>query len=146
MKVIALVLSMFVYLSVYSMEYAFSPPAFSDSGSGSVFVYFLPTESGFSSNVNLLAQPFAGSLEAYDALTLTHFKELKMEIKRHEMRDGEIFYEYVGEMQNQKLHWYARAIKRGAIIYLITATYPQNRVDSDGLKLNVAVDSFDFKE
>lgn len=128
--------------SAFAVDYDFTPPSFPDSESGLLFNYYLPSIDNFASNVNLGSQAFAGSVEEYDAITQMQFKQYGFEVLRSEIRGNEILYSYQGEYQARKVLWYARAIKHGAKFYVITATYPLSRAETDGPVLRASVESF----
>ena len=108
-------------------EYRFEPPNFPENSNGQVFHYFLPAYSGFAGNVNLLIQPFSGSLNDYNKLTQQQFKSIGFEVIRTEILESEIIYEYKGMSSGHALYWFSRAIKQGDKIYLVTATALQER-------------------
>jgi len=127
---------------VYAADYQFTPPEFPPDRSGLQFQYYLPLEDKFASNVNLVSQEHVGSLEVYDQITRAQLEHFSFEVLHSEIRDGEIVYEYRGELKGRRMHWYQRALKRGDTIYLITASFPQSRAATDGPILRASVDSF----
>jgi len=108
-------------------DYKFEPPDFSEHSNGQVFHYFLPADSGFAGNVNLMIQPFSGSLDDYNELTQQQFKSIGFQVIKTKILKSEIIYEYKGFSSGLDLYWFSRAIKQGDKIYLVTATALQKR-------------------
>src|SRR5213594_2251824 len=70
----------------------------------------LPASDGFAANVNVQIQPYDGTRDDYMALSEQQFKGAGLEvIKRSKQGQSGILFEYTGEMQGRKLHWYSRA-------------------------------------
>jgi hypothetical protein len=105
---------------------------------------FLPVKDGFAPNVNVqIQQPYEGTIEDYTKLTLGQFKEAKLKVlDRKPLGKSAALFEYTGEMQGHPLHWYARAVKSGNKIYLITATDTAANWQKDADQLRACVDSF----
>lgn len=104
----------------------------------------LPSDQGFSANVNVQIQPFTGDILEYRALSQTQFAQLGLTVIAENMKPNEFTLEYRGDMHGRVLHWYAKAIKQGDYVYLATATsldinWPQNRFE-----LKQAVDSLEL--
>jgi len=106
---------------------------------------FLPPENGFSGNVNVMLQPYSGSLEEYKALSEAQFKQLNLEMILSFVSQEQLTFEYKGTMQGKMLHWYAKAYKKGDIIYLVTATDAQINWEKNKGQLSATVDSFTLK-
>jgi len=105
---------------------------------------FLPAKEGFAPNVNVqIQQPYLGTIEDYSELTLEQFKEAKMKVlEKKTVGKSTAIFEYTGEMQGHTLHWYARAVKSGSKVYLITATDSAANWTKDAAQLKACVDSF----
>ena len=88
-----------------------------------VLMMFLPTVGEFTPNVNVQVQPYDGSLDDYVKLSLKQFESanLKM-VQQGRTKDSGAVFEYRGEIQNRRLHWYAKAQKSQGRVYLVTAT------------------------
>jgi hypothetical protein len=97
----------------------------------------------FAANVNVMIQPFPGTLDEFIELSDKQFKDagFKLLLKR-KVDASTILYEYAGEMQNRPLHWYARAVRAAGKIYVVTATGLEKHWSADGPKLKACVDSF----
>lgn len=130
---------------IRGQEYEFEPPSFPDHATGQVFSYFLPAYSGFAANVNLMVQHFDGDLQAYDELTRNQFEQYGVEVLEARMTHDEMLYHYQGRMSGFYLRFFARAIKRGNRVFLITATALPGRWDSDGKVLEESVLNFKLK-
>ena len=107
-----------------------------------VAMFFLPASDGFAANVNIQRQKYSESIEAYDKLSASQFKELKLTVLNHELKGNEILYEYKGEMQAKTLHGYARSIKHGEYVYLATATCLDSYWEKQKGELMKSIDSF----
>lgn len=123
-------------------EYEFTPPEFPDDTGGQVFQYFMPASDGFAANVNLQIQPYDGSLEEYEALSIAQFEQLELEVLKSERSDGELLFEYRGDMQGTELHWYARVIQGDGMFYVVTATALAERWEEEQEELIDSVHSF----
>lgn len=129
-----------------ALEYDFKPPVFAADQHGTVFHYYLPPQQNFAANVNLMAQPYEDTLEAYDELSRGQFTELGLELIAGTLEDGVLTYEYKGKMQGLNLRWYSRAIKQGDSVLLITATALASRWEADSPALLESVNSFRLKQ
>jgi len=104
---------------------------------------FLPVSDGFTANVNVLIQPYIGTIEEYVALTLDQFKNAGIKVLQQKTTAKSVaIFEYSGEMQGQAVHWYARAEKSGARVYLVTATAARAQWNKEAARLKACVDSF----
>ncbi|MGX5913830.1 hypothetical protein ACR0ST_03765 [Aliidiomarina sp. Khilg15.8] len=127
---------------VMAVDYDFTPPAFPDDTGGQVFQYFMPASNGFAANVNLQIQPYEGSLEEYEALSIAQFEQLELEVVQTDRSDGELMFEYRGDMQGTEMHWYARVIQHDGLFYVVTATALAERWDEERDELTRSVQSF----
>ena len=107
-----------------------------------IAIFFLPASENFSANVNIQKQQFAESLEAYDRLTMGQFKQHNVTVLNHALKGNDLRYEYKGDMQGRTLHWYARAVKTGQHVYLVTATGLDSQWEQQKPSLIRSVDSF----
>lgn len=107
-----------------------------------VAMFFLPSSDRFAANVNILKQKYSETISAYDKLSTSQFKSLNMTVITRELSGSEALYEYKGNSQGRALHWYSRAIKRGAYIYLVTATGLESDWKKQEQELKESVDSF----
>jgi len=103
----------------------------------------LPAVDKFAANVNVQIQPYEGTIEEYEALTLKQFKDFGLKvIERKKVGKLVIVFHYSGELQGRLLHWYARAEKSGDHVYLVTATTGEGQWAEQAAKLKACVDSF----
>ena len=102
----------------------------------------LPSEHGFSANVNVQIQTFENSLLEYQNLSELQFKQMNIELLRAEIKNGILQYEYKGFYEQRNLHWYAKAMKSGPYVYLATATSLEINWQQNRFELIKAVDSF----
>lgn len=127
-------------------EYNFQPPEFPEQTAGQVFQYYLPAQNGFAANVNLQIQPFDGSMEEYEELSVSQFEQLDIEVLQLERAENELLIEYRGAMQDTELHWYARVLKQGDLYYVLTATALAERWSEEQDALVDSVHSFSLTE
>ncbi|NLY88130.1 MAG: hypothetical protein GX085_00685 [Firmicutes bacterium] len=113
-----------------------------------VLVMFLPpTADGFAPNINIQIQPYPGTMEDYIALTKQQiagagWKLLELATPGKDV----ITLEFAGEPQGFGLHWYAKAVKDGDRVYLVTATASENFWADLAGQLKSKVDSFMLKK
>jgi hypothetical protein len=132
-----------------SSEYGFTikPPVQEKwSGSGVVATFMLPPIAGFSDNVNVMVQEFAGTLSDYDQLTKKQFEQNAMTVHASQLAKEVLIYEYSGKFQGRALHWYSRAYQKDGKVYLITATCAEERWEKNKALLIESVDSFALKK
>lgn len=108
--------------------------------------FTLPPTNNFSPNVNVLKQAYPGTIKQYAALSAGQFKQMNWAVLKSEIKAGEIIFEYKGALRGRKLHWYARAVKKGAYVFLITATALESQWAGKKKVLTESVDSFKFDE
>ncbi len=111
-----------------------------------IVAFFLPPSDNFTANVNVLREQSGDSLEAFDKLSLSQFKQFKLTILNRTLKGNEIRYEYKGTMQGRTLHWYARTVKAGQLIYLVTATALDSEWAKQKSALIKSVESFSVKQ
>src|SRR5262249_33941952 len=102
----------------------------------------LPPSSGFAANVNVQVQPYADTMDDYLAFTLKQCKSAGLKMVQVQTTGKLlIVFEYSGEMEGRKLHWYARAEKSGEHVYLATATATEEQWSKLSDQLKACVDS-----
>jgi hypothetical protein len=112
-------------------------------GTYQTLMMFLPASGRFAANVNVQIQPYEGTIEDYTKLTLEQLKEAKLKlVEKKAVGNSAAVFEYSGEMQGSTLHWYARAVKSGNKVYLITATDTASNWEKEAARLKNCVDSF----
>jgi hypothetical protein len=115
-------------------------------GTLAAFLYLPPTQ-GFAPNVNVLIQDVSNTIKEYADLSKEQFKSANLTLLNDNLvGDGEWACEYSGNLQGKDLHFYARALKKGDKVYLITATATPEQWDSVFPKLKSCVDSFAFTQ
>jgi hypothetical protein len=102
----------------------------------------LPAVNGFSANVNVQIQPYPGTLEEYEDLSKSQFKQLGLKTISTSRTKTMLVLEYSGIMQGRHLHFYAKAAKVGELFYLATATDLESEWVSNSNKLKSVIDSF----
>jgi hypothetical protein len=107
---------------------------------------FLPAQDGFSPNVNVVIQPYPGTIKDYITLSEGQFKQMNWSvISEKTISDNEWICEYSGTMQQVSLHWYARAIMKSGKVYLVTATAADSSWKAVADTLKKSVESFRLK-
>jgi hypothetical protein len=132
-----------VFIST-SLGFSIQPPApaLTSGKTYQVALFSLPAEQGFAGNVNIQQQEFPDSIEAYNNLTVSQFKEAGITLLKLERRNGEFLYEYAGQLQGLRLHWYARAVSAPPYVYLVTATALEGSWPNQRAALVRSVESF----
>jgi hypothetical protein len=106
-------------------------------------ITFLPPSDGFSPNINVVIQPFKGSIDDYIEISKKQFEEEKDTIvSEHKVANREWTVEYHGVSDGRHLHFYARSIVAGTRVYLVTATATELQWKSVGNKLKACTESF----
>ena len=108
---------------------------------------FLPPTKGFSPNVNVQIQPYAGTIDQYATLSKKQFVALKYKLIR-EVKVGKdsLLFEFSGKLEGHQLRWYARATLRGGKIYAVTATAREDQWPVASGKMKACVDSFKIEK
>ncbi len=130
---------------LYFNKSGFSIAALEDSPRRSaytVLAMFLPVSEKFAPNVNIIIQPFEGTLEQYARLTRGQIRAGRFSILEEKFSPDSVAWEYAGKMGELDLHWYARAVRRADLVYLVTATSSEAQWPSLAVKLKRCVDSF----
>ena len=100
-----------------------------------------PTD-GFSGNVNVQIQPYAGTLAEYVTLSLEQFKAGKLTVlDQRTLSKSVAIIEYTGKLQGRSLHWYARLELFNGNIYLATATSLETQWTKESSQLKACIDS-----
>ena len=94
------------------------------SGANGTKVITYSTENGnFKSNVNVIVQDYTQSIQDYADLTNQQIKDAGLKlILQKEVSPNDVAIEYSGNMNGQNLHFYARFIKKGNLMYIVTGT------------------------
>lgn len=109
---------------------------------GTPLQMFLPPSNGFSANVNVQIQPYPGSMAEYIELSKSQLKQMGLQIIDMSISGDEAIFEYNGNMNGMHLHFYAKAVKKGSLFYLATATDLATQWHVNKGKLKNAVASF----
>ena len=116
------------------------------SGNGTALMTFLPSSEGFAPNINVVIQTYAGSIQDYITLSKGQFDQLKANVLNEKLNgDSEWQVEYKATMQNNDLHFYARAISKNGKIYLVTGTTKESQWNTFGATIRQHVDSFSLE-
>lgn len=102
-----------------------------------------------SANINIQIQPFAGTMKEYIDISRAQFEQMFEKGWKilSEKQDGEKEWscELTGTAKGKEYHFYARAIREGSKVYLITATALQEEWGSVGEKMRRHVNAFQTK-
>jgi hypothetical protein len=101
---------------------------------------------GSSANINIQIQPFTGTMKEYMDASRAQFEQIFEKGWKivSEKQDGEKEWscELTGTAKGKDYHFYARAVREGSKVYLITATALQEEWGSVGEKMRRHVDAF----
>lgn len=113
-----------------------------------VLIMFLPpTADGFTPNVNVQIQPFAGTMADYTTLSKQQIEGAGWKLLNLSTPGKDVItLEFAGEAQGFAFHWYAKAVKNGDRVYLVTATASENYWAELAGQLKSTVDSFKLKK
>ena len=143
-----LILSSALYADFSHNDFNINPPkadAKLPQNGPQVAIFFLPPMDNFQANVNVQKQAFKGSIEEYKNISMGQFTKMKFTPISQKLSEGVFTVEYTGNTQNRDFHWYAKAVKKGDHIYLITGTAPARTWQYQGDKIKSSVDSFKLK-
>jgi hypothetical protein len=105
-------------------------------------VMFLSATNGFAANVNVQIQPYGETLDDYLTLSVQQCKNAGFKLlQQNATEKTAVVFEYAGEMDGRRLHWYARAQKSAGRVYLVTATALDDQWDRLAPQLKACVDS-----
>lgn len=104
----------------------------------------LPSENGFSANVNVQIQPFTGSAEEYLKISQEGLKSMGVKIITEKTGQGWLLLEAEGEVQGFPLHFYSKAWITKERTYLVTATCLQMEWEAKKGELTKCVESLTF--
>lgn len=130
-------------------KYGFSidalEPASFENGANPL-ILCLPAKDNFAANVNVAIQPFTGTMKQYIEISKDQFQSAGMKIlSEKNVSDTEWVCEYSGEMNGSELHWYARAVAKGKLVYLVTGTGRDADWKDQSAAIIGCVDSFAAK-
>ncbi|HHU81493.1 MAG TPA: hypothetical protein GXZ26_00605 [Firmicutes bacterium] len=109
-----------------------------------VLVMFLPpTADGFAPNINVQIQPYTGALADYKALSKQQIENAGWELLELATPGKNVL---ILEFAGDGLHWYAKAVKDGDRVYLVTATASENFWGDLAEQLKSKVGSFKLKK
>lgn len=113
-----------------------------------VIVMFLPpTADYFTPNVNVQIQPYPGTIADYIALTKQQIEDAGWELLNQPTpKKNVVILEFAGAPQGFGLHWYAKAVKDGDRVYLVTATASEDFWADVAEQLKSTVESFKLKK
>ena len=105
-------------------------------------IMFLPESDGFQPNINVLIQPYNGTINDYIAMSKVQFAQMQCKvISEHQNGEHEWMVEY-SMGGGHDLHCYAQAVSKSSKIYLVTATAKESQWATVGATLREHVESF----
>lgn len=142
--------------SVYTDgTYGFSiqAPAFPKapaSASVSLAIFSAPAEDGFGSNMNVVVQNVAVTLDEYREASLGQFKtagmkvnsETRSKISGHDA----VVWDYEGTLQGRELRWLAAVIGTKDRIFLVTCTALKKHFQKNEKEFRKSLESFKLAE
>lgn len=101
------------------------------------FTLFMSPQDNFASNINVMHQPFPGTLREYQQVSEEELKKMSYTILRSEIKEDAYVCEALGKPQgvNFEVHMYFKAISVGGNVVLATASIPASRWEADRLHL-----------
>jgi hypothetical protein len=96
---------------------------------------------GFAPNVNIQIQPYKGTIQEYEALSVKQFEEFKYNLIQEKASGNSVIFEYSAMMKGRPYHGYIKAELNNGIIYLATGTSTESQWKAMGDKLKACVDS-----
>jgi hypothetical protein len=114
-----------------------------DSSPAKALIMFLPESDGFQPNINVLIQPFNGTIKDYVVLSKGQFEQLQYKvISEHLIGDNGWSFEYSGPTNGHDIHCYAQAVSKNGKVYLATATAKESQWAAVGDTLRKHIDGF----
>lgn len=105
----------------------------------------MPALNGFSANVNVQIQPYPGSVKDYKKLSEAQFVQMGLKTISSSENGNEIHWEYSGNINGKKMHFYSKAIKVGNLFYLATGTDLEVNWAQTSKKIKSVINSFSTK-
>lgn len=104
---------------------------------------YLPPSDQFAPNVNVVSQPWPGSLDQYITTSKQEFAHNGLQLlKADKADDNTVTMEYAGNMQGRPLHFYAKAGLKNHEVLLATATATDRQWPAVSPRLRACIDSF----
>jgi hypothetical protein len=133
--------------------YTMLPPAFARADKDSVATlatFFAPSRKGFASNLGVMVQNVAMTLDQYRELSIGQFKQSNFKVltetrKKVGEKDA-ILWEYEGALQGRELRWMALAVADTDRIFLLTGAAPKDEYDQVAPEFKISLDSFKLGE
>ena len=105
-------------------------------------IFYLPAADGFAANVNVALQPWEKSVEEYLKVSREEIKRLKGTlVAEKKLGENECLMEYTLTLNEQPMHFYARAVLQKGTVYLATGTSLEKSWALDGPVLKQSVNS-----
>lgn len=124
-------------------SYQIDPYLFTEPPMGRLLFMFLPAmNTGFATNVNVLAQPFAGTMQEYKAATEAQVQQLNCTVSSISL-EGEVFtIDYEGHMSGRDLQFLCKVIRSNSVMFVATATCLKSNWGEYEKALHRCIDNF----
>ncbi len=103
---------------------------------------FLPPSESFAPNVNVLIQRDPGTVAKHVEATKKQLEALKFTMLSEKVEERVYRFEYTGNLQGAKLHYYGKSEFARGKVYVVTGTAKDSQWEAVGDKLKKCVDSF----
>ncbi len=131
-------------LTFNSLGFSISPLEGTTKDNYVVLVLLLPATEAFAPNVNVMLQPYKGTIAEYYKISLMQYDQQGTKILSYKVIDSKILI--IETVDKDGLQYYARAEILKGKVYLVTATATQNQWKTYGDQLRVCVNSFRLLE
>ncbi len=114
-----------------------------NSSPAKALIMFLPESDGFQPNINVIIQPYNGTIKDYIALSKGQFEQMQFKvISERPIGDNGWSFEYSGPTSGNNIHCYAQAVSKNGKVYLATATAKESQWATVGDTLRKHIDGF----
>lgn len=133
--------------SIHTNEiFSIKPPTLRQSDEGLALVFYSPSGGKFSPNVNVLIQSFDGTMEEYYEKSRDQIKALKFQTIKSSFENNQAYFEYIGKLENNQMHFYQKYVKNGKKFYVVTATILEIDWENKKTELIKSVNSFNLNK
>lgn len=113
----------------------------SDAPIQQVVIMNLPPKDGFSPNVNVQVQAYAGTMKEYAEMSKAQMKQVNFTMLSEKVAGSAMTTEFVGEVLGRKMRFYCKAELGQGKVYLATGSALEANWDETSAKLKACVDS-----
>jgi hypothetical protein len=113
----------------------------SDAPVQQVVIMHLPPKDGFSPNVNVQVQVYAGTIKEFAEMTKAQMKQVNFTTLNEKVAGSSMTMEFLGEVLGRKMHFYSKAELGQGKVYLATGSALAANWDETSARLKACVDS-----